>query len=72
MPSDTDHGVLRDILRHIELAERFTRGHTFETFNSDELQNFGFRISDKHRGLTLNFSEMEFGDGKKREPTRDQ
>lgn len=37
MPSDTDRGVLRDILRHIELAERFTRCHTFETFNSDEL-----------------------------------
>jgi uncharacterized protein with HEPN domain len=37
MLSDTDPGVLRDILRHIELAERFTRGHTFETFHSDEL-----------------------------------
>jgi uncharacterized protein with HEPN domain len=37
MPSDTDHGVLRDILHHIELAERFTRDHTFETFKSDEL-----------------------------------
>jgi len=37
MPSDTDQGVLRDILRHIELAERFVRGHTFETFHGDEL-----------------------------------
>jgi len=37
MPSDTDKGVLRDILRHIELAERFVRGHTLETFHGDEL-----------------------------------
>ena len=37
MPSDAEHGALRDILRHIELAERFTRGHTFESFQSDEL-----------------------------------
>ena len=37
MPSDTDQGALRDILRHIELAERFTRAHTFETFRDDEL-----------------------------------
>jgi uncharacterized protein with HEPN domain len=37
MLSDTDRGVLGDILRHIELADRFLRGHTFETFRSDEL-----------------------------------
>jgi hypothetical protein len=27
MPSDAEHGVLRDLLRHIDLAERFTRSH---------------------------------------------
>jgi|SRR6516225_2401764 uncharacterized protein with HEPN domain len=37
MPSEAEQGALRDILRHIELAERFTRAHTFETFQSDEL-----------------------------------
>ena len=37
MPSDAEQGALRDILRHIELAERFTEGHTFEHFQKDEL-----------------------------------
>jgi uncharacterized protein with HEPN domain len=37
MPSDRDRGVLVDMLRHIDLAERFSRGHTLETFRSDEL-----------------------------------
>jgi uncharacterized protein with HEPN domain len=37
MPSDSDRGVLVDILRHIDLAERFSHGHTLETFRSDEL-----------------------------------
>jgi uncharacterized protein with HEPN domain len=37
MPSDTDQGVLRDILRHIKLAERFTHGLTLEAFRADEL-----------------------------------
>jgi uncharacterized protein with HEPN domain len=37
MPSEIDRAVRGDILRHIELAERFSRGHTFETFRSDEL-----------------------------------
>jgi uncharacterized protein with HEPN domain len=37
MPSDSDRGVLGDVLRHIEPAERFSRGHTFETFRNDEL-----------------------------------
>jgi uncharacterized protein with HEPN domain len=40
MPSDADQGILRDILRHIDLAERFTHGHTFESFESDELYVF--------------------------------
>jgi hypothetical protein len=37
MPSDAERAALRDILRHIDLAERFTRNHTFETFEIDEL-----------------------------------
>jgi uncharacterized protein with HEPN domain len=72
MPSDTDHGVLRDILRHIELAQRFTRGHTFETFNSDELHLYAVtrcleviseasrRLSDelKARHLGISWKQM--------------
>src|SRR3954469_24717421 len=37
MPSEAEQGVLSDILRHIDLAERFTKCHTFETFQNDEL-----------------------------------
>jgi uncharacterized protein with HEPN domain len=37
MPSDTEQGALLDIIRHIDLAERFTRNHTFESFQTDEL-----------------------------------
>ena len=37
MPFEVEQGALRDILRHIELAERFTLGHTFESFKNDEL-----------------------------------
>jgi uncharacterized protein with HEPN domain len=37
MPSEAEEGILRDILRHIDLAERFTRNHTFESFQNDEL-----------------------------------
>jgi uncharacterized protein with HEPN domain len=37
MPSDADRGVLRDILRQIDLAERFTEGRDFEAFCRDEL-----------------------------------
>ena len=37
MLSETERGTLHDILRHIDLAERFTRDHTFESFHSEEL-----------------------------------
>jgi uncharacterized protein with HEPN domain len=37
MRSDADQGVLLDILHHIDLAERFTRGYTAESFRKDEL-----------------------------------
>jgi len=40
MHSDADHGVLRDMLRHIDLAERFAHGHSVESFESDELYVF--------------------------------
>ena len=37
MPFEREQGAVRDILRHIDLAERFTHGHTFESFQRDEL-----------------------------------
>jgi len=37
MRSDADQGALRDILRHIELAQRFTQSLTVEGFQEDEL-----------------------------------
>jgi uncharacterized protein with HEPN domain len=37
MPSEAERDALRDVLRHIDLAERFTQGHTFESFHDDEL-----------------------------------
>lgn len=37
MPSEVEQSALRDILRQIDLAERFTEGHTSETFQLDEL-----------------------------------
>lgn len=40
MHSDADQNVLRDMLRHVDLAERFARGHSLESFESDELYVF--------------------------------
>jgi uncharacterized protein with HEPN domain len=37
MPSDAERNALRDILRHIDLAQRFTHSDTFESFQGDEL-----------------------------------
>jgi hypothetical protein len=37
MPSERERTALRDILRNIDLAERFIEGQMFETFQSDEL-----------------------------------
>jgi uncharacterized protein with HEPN domain len=66
MPSDTDYGVLRDILRHIELAERFTRGYTFETFSSDELHLYAVTrclevISEASRRLSDELKARHLG-----------
>jgi uncharacterized protein with HEPN domain len=36
MRSEKESGALREILRNIELAEQFARGHTFETLQADE------------------------------------
>jgi uncharacterized protein with HEPN domain len=49
MPSEAEQGALRDILRHIDLAERFTRAHTAESFRSDELR--GLASDGKGKGL---------------------
>jgi uncharacterized protein with HEPN domain len=38
MPFDTEGDALRDILRHIELAEQFTEGLDYESFHSDLLK----------------------------------
>src|SRR5437588_10355176 len=37
MPSEADRDTLQDILRHIDLAEQFTRGQDFESFQKNEL-----------------------------------
>lgn len=57
MPSDADHGVLRDMLRHIDLAEKFAHGLTFESFQSDELRVYAITrclevISEASRRLS--------------------
>jgi uncharacterized protein with HEPN domain len=35
MPSETERGVLRDMLPHIDMAERFAQGRTFESLRDD-------------------------------------
>jgi uncharacterized protein with HEPN domain len=35
MPSEKESGALRDMLRHIDLAEQFARGHTYERLRDD-------------------------------------
>src|SRR5262245_53127229 len=36
MPSEREAAALREILRNIDLAEVFARGHSFETLQGDE------------------------------------
>jgi uncharacterized protein with HEPN domain len=35
MLSERERGALRDMLRHIDLAESFARGRSFESFSED-------------------------------------
>jgi len=35
MPSEKESGALRDILRHIELAEKFAHGHSYQSLRDD-------------------------------------
>jgi len=35
MRSKNDSDYLRDVLRHIDLAESFTQGHSYESFRDD-------------------------------------
>ena len=35
MPSEKENGALRDILRHIDLAERFAHSHSYESLRDD-------------------------------------
>jgi uncharacterized protein with HEPN domain len=37
MPSEKENGALRDMLRHIDLAEQFAHGHSYESLR-DNLQ----------------------------------
>ena len=37
MPSEKDNATLRDMLHHIDLAERFARGRTFESLRDDPM-----------------------------------
>jgi uncharacterized protein with HEPN domain len=36
MRSKNDVDYLRDVLRHVELAEQFTQGYSYEAFRDDE------------------------------------
>ena len=38
MPSDLQQGALSDILHHIDLAETFAKGQTFESFRDDVMR----------------------------------
>jgi uncharacterized protein with HEPN domain len=35
MRSEKESGALRDMLRHIDLAEQFARGHSYESLRDD-------------------------------------
>jgi phenylalanyl-tRNA synthetase beta subunit len=35
MLSEKESGALRDMLRHVDLAEQFARGHSFESLRDD-------------------------------------
>jgi uncharacterized protein with HEPN domain len=35
MPSEKERGALRDMLRHIDLAEQFAHGHRYESLRDD-------------------------------------
>lgn len=37
MLSEKERGALRDMLRHIEMAERFAQGQTFESLRDDPM-----------------------------------
>jgi uncharacterized protein with HEPN domain len=37
MLSETERGALRDILNHIDMAQRFVQGRTFENVRDDAL-----------------------------------
>jgi uncharacterized protein with HEPN domain len=55
MPFDVEGGALRDILRHIDLAEKFTQEQTFESFASDDLYIYAVTrclISEASRRLS--------------------
>ena len=38
MPFDAEDGALRDILYHIDLAQRFAQGYDHESFSADTLR----------------------------------
>jgi uncharacterized protein with HEPN domain len=40
MPSERDSATLREILRHIELAEKFALGRTYENLRDDPMPLF--------------------------------
>ena len=66
MPSEAEQGALRDILRHIDLAERFTRAHTAESFRSDELHLYAVTrclevISEASRRLSEEMKQRHPG-----------
>ena len=48
MLSDRERSVLRDMLHHIELAERFVQGFNLESFGRDELHLRGNAMFGNH------------------------
>jgi uncharacterized protein with HEPN domain len=59
MRSDKENAALRDILLHIDAAERFARGQTFESLRDDLMRLYAIIraleiISEAWRRLRIN------------------
>jgi hypothetical protein len=62
MPFDEDACVLRDVLRHITLAEQFTQELDYEGFRNDLLRLYAV-IRCRYTLRRRPFSSMQFEDG---------
>jgi uncharacterized protein with HEPN domain len=71
MPSDSEQGALRDILHHIQLAQDYTQGLTFEAFSADTMRLYAVtrcleiiseasrRLSDTLKARNPNIAEKD-------------